>query len=495
MKDRIPAIIDDSAPAPEAQTNAPFMTISELSSRLRATVEGAFDYVRVRAEISRPTRAPSGHLYFTLKDDRSTLAAVCWKTVAGSLAVQPEDGLEVICSGKLTIYPGQSKYQIVVSQMEVAGEGAMLRQLEERRRRLAGEGLFDSERKKPIPTMPAVIGVVTSPTGAVIRDILHRLRDRFGVHVLVWGTLVQGPNAAAQVAAAVRGFDSMPQAGPLPRPDVLIVARGGGSLEDLWAFNEEEVVRAVAECRVPVISAIGHETDTTLIDYAADLRAPTPTAAAEMAVPVRAELVARLGEGGARLHRAVGQRLENASTVLRSAGRALLDPAELIGRRGQALDLAVAGLNGAMEARLARCELQLSGLAGRIRPPERRLAEVSGVMTRLAERLIQAVDLGLQSRSQRLEGASRLLEANSYERVLDRGFALVADGDGKAIKRAGEAAEGAVVTLRFADASRTARLDPQGGGPGRSGGGAGGKRQKPVREKRDPDDDPQDKLF
>ena len=267
--------------------NAPYLTISELSRAVKTAVETAFEFVRVRAEVSRPNKAPSGHLYFTLKDDRSTLAAVCWKTMRANLAVQPEEGLEVIVTGRLTTFAGQSKYQIVVSQMEVAGEGALLKQLEDRRRMLAGEGLFDAERKKKIPKMPAVIGVVTSPTGAVIRDILNRLHDRFGVHVLVWGTLVQGRDAAAQIAAAIRGFDVMPDNGPLPRPDVLIVARGGGALEDLWAFNEEIVVRAVAECRIPVISAIGHETDTTLIDHVADLRAPTPTAAAELAVPVK----------------------------------------------------------------------------------------------------------------------------------------------------------------------------------------------------------------
>ena len=460
MKDQTPPSFAQAETAQNGQTNAPFMTISELSSRLKATVEGAFDYVRLRAEISRPTQAPSGHLYFTLKDDRSTLSAVCWKAVAANLAVQPEEGLEVICSGKLTIYPGQSKYQIVVSQMEMAGEGAMLKQLEERRRRLAEEGLFDVARKVPIPQMPAVIGVVTSPTGAVIRDILHRLRDRFGVHVLVWGTLVQGQNAAGQVAAAIRGFDAMPAAGDLPRPDVVIVARGGGSLEDLWAFNEEEVVRAVADCRIPVISAIGHETDTTLIDYAADLRAPTPTAAAEMAVPVKSDLAARLSEGEARMHRAIGQRLENAAGLVRSAGRALLDPVEMIGRRGQALDLAVAGLNTAMEVRLAASELRLASIGGRIRPPERRLAEVVAEVSRLGERLVQTMNQGVADRARRLESAARLLQANSFERVLDRGFALVTDGEGAPIKRAAEASNGAVVTIRFADASRQAGLDP-----------------------------------
>ena len=231
--------------------NAPYLTISELSRAVKTTVETAFEFVRVRAEISRPNKAPSGHLYFTLKDDRSTLAAVCWKPMIASLAIKPEEGLEVIVTGRLTTFAGQSKYQIIVSQMEVAGEGALLKQLEDRRRMLASEGLFDVDRKKKIPKMPAVIGVVTSPTGAVIRDILHRLHDRFGVHVMVWGTLVQGRDAAAQVAAAIRGFDAMPENGPLPRPDVLIVARGGGALEDVWAFNEEVVV--------PLICALQHQ--------------------------------------------------------------------------------------------------------------------------------------------------------------------------------------------------------------------------------------------
>ncbi|MGB2411626.1 MAG: exodeoxyribonuclease VII large subunit, partial [Candidatus Puniceispirillaceae bacterium] len=329
-----------TGPMNETGSNAPpFLTVTELAQRLKATVESQFDFVRIRAEISRPTRAASGHLYFTLKDDRNTLDGVCWKMVAGSLAVQPEEGLEVIVTGKLTIYGGRSKYQIVVQTMEMAGEGAMLKQLEERRRRLAAEGLFDAERKKPIPRMPAVIGVVTSPTGAVIRDILHRLTDRFGVRVLVWGTLVQGPEAAGQVARAIRGFDSMPADGDLPRPDLVIVARGGGSLEDLWAFNEEEAVRAAADCRIPLISAIGHETDTTLIDFAADQRAPTPSAAAEMAVPVRADLLSRVAEIEARIRGGIAQRLDRATQALRAAERGLLNPAEMVERRAQAVDL------------------------------------------------------------------------------------------------------------------------------------------------------------
>ncbi|MGB0196769.1 MAG: exodeoxyribonuclease VII large subunit [Candidatus Puniceispirillaceae bacterium] len=439
--------------------NAPYFTISELSKAIKVTVEGAFEFVRVRAEISRPTRAASGHLYFTLKDDRSTLAAVCWKTVAGNLAVQPEEGLEVIASGRLTTFAGQSKYQIVVSQMEIAGEGALLKQLEERRRQLAAEGLFDADRKKKIPSMPSVIGVVTSPTGAVIRDILHRLSDRFGVRVLVWGTLVQGQSAAPQVAAAIHGFDNMPKDGPLPRPDVLIVARGGGALEDLWAFNEEEVVRAVAACQIPVISAIGHETDTTLIDFAADLRAPTPTAAAEMAVPVKSELVALMAELDARLTRAAANKINNASQLLKMADRALSDPGEFIARRGQMLDYAVSGLANGLEQWLSARALRLSNAAGRLFAPERQLAEAKGTLSELSLRLTKSMAIDLERRQQAIANIGRLLDANSFERVLDRGFALVTDQRGVPVKRSAELPEHANALVRFADGQRHATFD------------------------------------
>ncbi|MEC8641796.1 MAG: exodeoxyribonuclease VII large subunit [Pseudomonadota bacterium] len=441
----------------------PFLTVTELAQRLKATVESQFDFVRIRAEISRPTRAASGHLYFTLKDERNTLDGVCWKTVAGSLAVQPEEGLEVVVTGKLTIYGGRSKYQIVVQTMEMAGEGAMLKQLEERRRRLAAEGLFDAERKQPIPRMPAVIGVVTSPTGAVIRDILHRLTDRFGVRVLLWGTLVQGPDAAGQVARAIRGFDSMPPNGDLPRPDLVIVARGGGSLEDLWAFNEEEVVRAAADCRIPLISAIGHETDTTLIDFAADQRAPTPTAAAEMAVPVRADLLSRIAEIEARVRSGIAQRLDRATQALRAAERGLLNPAEMVERRAQAVDLAVAGLERGLQQRLSAAALRLTDLGARLRPPERRFGEVGAELGNLGARLDHAMGLQLDRQGAALDQAARLLEANSFQRVLERGFALVTTGDGTPVKRAAEAPAGAAVQVRFADGDRTARLDPETG--------------------------------
>ena len=463
--------------------NAPYLTIGELSQALKATVEGAFEFVRVRAEISRPTRAPSGHLYFTLKDDKSTLAAVCWKAMSANLAVQPEEGLEVIASGKLTTYAGQSKYQIVVSQLEIAGEGALLKALEDRRRMLAAEGLFAAERKQPIPKMPTTIGVVTSPTGAVIRDILHRLEDRFGVRVLVWGTLVQGRDAADQVATAIRGFDAMPDEGPLPRPDVLIVARGGGSLEDLWAFNEEIVVRAVAACRIPVISAIGHETDTTLIDHVADLRAPTPTAAAELAVPVGSELRATVTELEARLMRGAAAKIDRAKQQVALAWRGLADPAEMIQQRAQRLDYAVAGLVSGLDKWLSARAIRLTALAGRLRPPDVHLSATAARLGQAVQRLDQQADMLVPARQQRLDVAAKLLDANSFERVLDRGFALVTDAAGRPVKKAAGLAAGTTVAIRFADDSRQAVI------------GDAPSQKKATGPKPPRKDDRQDQLF
>ncbi|WP_309610557.1 exodeoxyribonuclease VII large subunit, partial [Sphingomonas sp.] len=281
-----------------AGDNAAPFTVSEISGALKRTVEGAFGHVRVRGEISGWKRHASGHCYLTLKDADACIDGVLWRGSAAGLAFRPEDGAEVVATGKLTTYPGRSKYQLVIERMELAGEGALMALLDQRRRALAAEGLFDAANKRPLPFLPRTIGVVTSPTGAVIRDILHRLADRCPTRVIVWPVPVQGESAAAKIAAAIRGFGTM--AGE-DRLDLLIVARGGGSIEDLWAFNEEEVVRAAAASPIPLISAVGHETDTTLIDHAADQRAPTPTAAAEMAVPVRLDLVADLGGKSARL--------------------------------------------------------------------------------------------------------------------------------------------------------------------------------------------------
>ena len=322
-----------------AVTNLAEYTVTELAFALKRTVEDAYGLLRVRGELSGFKRAASGHLYFTLKDEKACIDAVAWRGSVPKLAFEPADGLEVICTGRLTTYPGRSKYQLVVERIEPAGVGALMALLEERRKALAAEGLFDADRKRPLPFLPEVVGVVTSPTGAVIRDILHRLADRFPRRVIVWPVLVQGEGAAAQIAAAIRGFSDLPADGAVPRPDVLIVARGGGSIEDLWAFNEEAVVRAAADCTIPLISAVGHETDTTLIDHVADRRAPTPTAAAEMAVPVRRDLVLQIDDLGGRLDHAVGAAASTSSRQrVDGLARGLPRPEMLLGLAAQRLD-------------------------------------------------------------------------------------------------------------------------------------------------------------
>src|SRR5688572_5707197 len=326
-------------PAAEPLLNAPEFTVSELSSALKRTVEDAYGHVRVRGEISG-FRGPhsSGHCYFALKDESAKIEAVIWKGVHSRMRFKPQEGLEIIATGKLTTYPGSSKYQIVIEAIEPAGIGALMALMEERKRKLAAEGLFDEARKQLLPWLPEVIGVVTSPTGAVIRDILHRLQDRFPRRVLVWPVKVQGEGSAEQVAAAIRGFNALPEAGKIPRPDLLIVARGGGSLEDLWSFNEEIVVRAAAESMIPLISAVGHETDITLIDFAADKRAPTPTAAAECAVPVRSDLLTRIDSLARRQLSTWARGMEARRTELRAAARALPAADELLAVPRQELD-------------------------------------------------------------------------------------------------------------------------------------------------------------
>ncbi|MBT6139050.1 MAG: exodeoxyribonuclease VII large subunit [Rhodospirillaceae bacterium] len=492
-----------------APGNLPEYSVSEISQALKRTVESTFDRVRVRGEISRPTRAASGHVYLTLKDDKSVLDGICWRGQAQRLSIQPEEGMEVICVGKLTTYPGRSKYQIVIESMELAGEGALLKLLEERKRRLAAEGLFDDARKRPLPYLPKVIGVVTSPTGAVIRDILHRLVDRYPVHVLVWPVLVQGEAAKDQVSAAIRGFNALGNDGPVPRPDLLIVARGGGSLEDLWTFNEEEVARAAAESEIPLISAVGHETDTTLIDFVSDRRAPTPTAAAEIAVPVRADLIARVMENETRLFHAVTRRLGEAGTHLTGLARGLGDPRQLIESRAQAVDYAWSAIGGAIDRRVERLGLHLTGMAGRLVSPAQQIerfgdrvksaTERLGIagQTRLrraeehlahlgtrlsplridraitdgareADRLGHALDASATRRiddlTARLSALDRVLESNSFERTLERGFVLVRDADGTPITQAANAVAGQTVGLRFQDGERAAVIDGEGSG-------------------------------
>ncbi len=358
-------LIDDT-PAP--QGNQPEYTVSELSGAVKRVIEGEFGLVRVRGEVGRVSRPASGHLYFDLKDDRAVIAAISWKGQVAKMQVRPEEGMEVVATGRMTTFPGQSKYQLIVDDVAPAGAGALMAMLEKRRAALAAEGLFDAGRKRAIPYLPTVIGVVTSPSGAVIRDILHRLRDRFPRHVLIWPVAVQGQACAAEVAAAIKGFNAIAPGGPIPRPDVIIVARGGGSLEDLWGFNEEIVVRAAAGSDIPLISAVGHETDTTLIDYASDLRAPTPTAAAELAVPVRLELLAGLDAVGARLVRGVVQGVGLRGQRLRDLGRALPRLETLLAGPRQRMDMAAARLAAALGLAVARKRGQFDRVGGLMRP-------------------------------------------------------------------------------------------------------------------------------
>ena len=369
--------------------NAAPLSISEISAILKRTVEDRFGFVRLRGELSGVKRAASGHLYCCLKDDAAVIDGVMWRGGAQRLSFRPEDGVEVIATGKLTTYPGRSKYQIVIESMEIAGEGALLALLAKNKARFEAEGLFDRARKRPLPFLPRVIGVVTSPTGAVIRDILHRLADRFPSHVLVWPVLVQGQGAAEQVAAAVRGFSALAPGGEVPRPDLVIVARGGGSIEDLWAFNEEVVVRAVADCTIPVISAVGHETDTTLCDYAADRRAPTPTAAAEMAVPVRGELAAQLAELALRKRRAVVRPVQLGRERLDMRLRRLPAPEALLAAPAQRLDDLGDRLRRALSDRIAAARLNLQRDAARLSGPllAARLDSARGRLDSQARRL------------------------------------------------------------------------------------------------------------
>ncbi len=429
--------------------NIPEYTVSEISQALKRTVEQNYDNVRVKGEISGFKRHSSGHLYFCLKDAEAVLDAVCWRGSVGRLPVAPEDGLEVIAIGRLTTYPGRSKYQMVVERLELAGQGALLMLLEERKRRLAAEGLFDPSRKKPIPFLPQVVGVVTSPTGAVIRDILHRLADRFPRHVLMWPVAVQGEGAAQQVAAAIEGFNRLPPGGKVPRPDVLIVARGGGSLEDLWAFNEEIVVRAAAASAIPLISAVGHETDTTLIDYAADLRAPTPTGAAEMAVPVRRDLVLQVMDRGRRLLAGVTRLQDERRQRLDGLGRGLPDLRRRLEDLSRVLDDRSERLVNAWPNYRHRRQAQVTQLAGRLRSPREQIAEKRHALEGPSTRLDGAWRRLLDGRRAALERTGSLLDSLSYEQVLARGFALVRDAAGGPVTSADQAHPGDRWSIAF----------------------------------------------
>ncbi len=486
-------------PTPEKQTsgNAPEFSVSEIAGAVKKTIEGAFGRVRVRGEVGRVTLARSGHMYFDIKDDRALINAVSWKGQVSKLAVMPEEGMEVIATGKLTTFGSQSKYQLTVDAVEIAGEGALMALLEKRKKALAAEGLFAPERKRPIPFLPEIIGVVTSPTGAVIRDILHRLSDRFPRKVLVWPVAVQGDACAPQVAAAIEGFNAMTPGGSLPRPDLLIIARGGGSVEDLWGFNEEVVARAAAASDIPLISAVGHETDTTLIDFVSDLRAPTPTAAAEHAVPVRAELLAWTSEQEARLTRALTQGLSRRGERLRDISRGLSDPQSFVNTAQQRLDRWSSQLDLALRTEVSRKRARFQEHAGAIRVASlqggitQRRADLEKLAERLAsapgryasrkkedfskqsnrlrseivvrhvreasrsaeglfQRLSDRATRQQQDRLQKLEALDRLRQTLGYKATLARGYAVVR-GDGDLVTSKATAEQAAALEIEFAD--------------------------------------------
>lgn len=498
-------------------SNATEWSVSELSGALKRTLEDSFGYVRLRGEVSG-YRGPhsSGHVYFSLKDQNAKIDAVIWKGAFNRMRFKPEEGLEVIATGRITTFPGKSSYQIIVDSLEPAGIGALMALLEERKRKLAAEGLFAVERKQTLPYLPEVIGVITSPTGAVIRDILHRLHDRFPRRVLVWPVRVQGEDSAEEVAAAIRGFNTLSGTDGIPRPDVLIVARGGGSIEDLWGFNEEIVVRAAAESAIPLISAVGHETDWTLIDYVADIRAPTPTGAAEMAVPVRSELLATVNNLSARHGEAVFRMFDRRYTELRSAARALPQPDAFLAVPRQRLDLATVKLKPGLasnlrsfETKLAQLQntlqrfspnMQLANISARIaaignrpkqallrlfeqkekalrqsrerlhaargtllRTESQRIGQQRELVVRIAERMPAAMERFLARKGERLNALLQLFDSLNYKSVLARGYALVRDAEGHLVRLAGAVSPGQTLSLEFTDGTVAATVDDDGG--------------------------------
>jgi exodeoxyribonuclease VII large subunit len=468
----------ESTAPDQAISNVPEFTVSELSFTLKREIETAFPRVRVRGEISQPSFPRSGHCYFRLKDENAVLDGVAWKTTIPRLGLKIEEGMEVIATGKLTTYAGSSRYQIIVDRLELAGEGALLKLLEDRRKRLQAEGLFDLDRKRPLPFLPEVVGVVTSPSGAVIRDILHRLADRFPRHVLIWPVAVQGDKAAAEVAAAIAGFNRLPEHGPVPRPDILIVARGGGSLEDLWAFNEEIVVRAAAASTIPLISAVGHETDTTLIDFVSDRRAPTPSAAAEMAVPVRADLMAQTLDFGKRTMACMNRVLREANLAVSGLARGLGDPLRLIEERQQRLDVSGERLRLATQQMVNRRSAELAAarlvspnmviaakeqlLVGEARALKsamerfkgdtlQKIGRTSDRLEQYGERLRRCGTELLEHGRRQVDQFGKLLESYSFHSVLNRGFALVRNQDGHPVLVAAETHAGDTISVEFAD--------------------------------------------
>ena len=445
--------MSDLIDSPGQGENAPEFSVSELSSVLKRMIEGEFSNVRIRGEVGRVSRPASGHLYFDLKDDKSVIASVTWRGQASKLATQPEEGLEVVATGKITTFAGQSRYQMIVSEMSVAGIGALMAQLEKRKKKLEAEGLFDKNIKKEIPYLPEIIGVITSPSGAVIRDILHRLSDRFPRKVLLWPVSVQGESCAPDVTAAINGFNKLTPGGAMPRPELIIVARGGGSIEDLWGFNEESVVRAAFESEIPLISAVGHETDTTLIDLASDLRAPTPTAAAEYAVPVRADLMGWLSSMEERRVRSLTSSLEIKRQRLKDLSRGLPTPADLVAMAAQRLDAVSDRLPRALSAvsnNKRTLLLQTSaGLRGRLL--QNKLIDRTKEMNRFVKSIEANIRLIIQRNQSSLDGLERIRQTLGYEATLRRGYTVVRNKDGKLITRLKEADVNKELEIEFYD--------------------------------------------
>ncbi|HXQ13813.1 MAG TPA: exodeoxyribonuclease VII large subunit [Caulobacteraceae bacterium] len=447
-------------------SNAHAFSVSELAFALKRTIEDQFGFVRLRGELSKVTFHSNGHVYLDIKDERASISGVIWKTQVRTLGVRPQTGLEVIVTGKITTYPGRSQYQIIIETMAPAGVGALLAQLERLKAKLAAEGLFEAARKRRLPSMPAVVGVITSPTGAVIRDILHRIRERWPCRVIVWPSVMQGDGAAAQVAAAIAGFNALQPGGPIPRPDVLIVARGGGSVEDLWPFNDEALARAAAASAIPLISAVGHETDTTLIDFVSDRRAPTPTAAAEIATPVFAELAASLADHERRLIAYGARAIEQRRTRLSAAARGLPRPQDLLGLATQRLDIAAGRLAAGLQRNVSVHAQALAGPAAAMKPGllQRPIALKRQRLAELSARLAPIVTRRLQREGERLASLERQRVSLNPEGPLERGYTLIRRANGRLATSARELAPAEAVRLRFKDGERNAIID---GAPGR----------------------------
>ena len=442
-----------------ANTNNPVYSVSEFSHVIKKLVETNFSYVRIRGEISRPSFPGSGHVYFTLKDTDGTIAAIIWKYTLPRLSIKPEEGMEVICTGKVTTFAGQSKYQIIVEIMEVAGEGALLKMLEERRKKLLKEGLFDQELKKSIPYLPKIIRVITSPSGAVIKDILHRLSDRFPSHVYLWPVAVQGEDSAHQISNAIDKFNQLTDDTSIKKPDLLIVARGGGSLEDLWSFNEEIVVRSVYKSSIPVISAVGHETDTTLIDFASDLRAPTPTAAAEKAVPVRDELISRIDELNLRIKSSFNNKLYANKDRINYLIKLLGKPDQIFENKTQKLDFIYKDFENLFKDIFVEKKNKITQYAQCLLPPKVLISNLVSKQNLLEPKFKNYLENIINSKETKLNSLEQLLEASSFNRVLERGFSLVMNNKGKPIKLSSEAPKNANVKIKFSDEIRSAQLD------------------------------------